>query len=76
MSRLKQLSLGHLFFFAFAATYTAYGLWFFVTKPAIPDHAVIVGGLICYAGLSVIALSVVWRAVRRVLKSHRETRPA
>ena len=43
MSRLKQLSLGHLFFaFAFAAIYTAYGLWLFGTKPAIPDYAIIV----------------------------------
>ena len=75
MFRLKQLSRGRFFPIATIATlvaaYAAFGLWLFVgTKPVIPDHAVIIGGLITYVGLSVIALSVVWRAVRRVLKFH------
>ena len=52
----------------FAAAYTILGLWLFGTKPAIPDHAVIVGGLITYIGLSVIFLSVVWRVARRVFR--------
>ena len=53
---------------AFVAAYTIYGVWFFGTQPAIPDHAVIIGGLISYVGLSVITLSVAWRVVRRMLK--------
>lgn len=52
---------------AFVAAYIAYALWIFGTQPAIPDHAVIIAGLITYVGLSVIALSVTWRVVRRLL---------
>ena len=52
----------------FVAGYSVYGVWIFGTQPAIPDHAVIIGGLITYVGLSVITLSVTWRAVRRLLK--------
>ena len=53
---------------AFVAAYSVYGVWVFGTQPAIPDHAVIIGGLISYVGLSVITLSVAWMVVRRMLK--------
>ena len=68
MFRLKnQLSHGRFFSISvvavFVAAYAVYGLWL-GTKPAIPDHAIIVGGLVIYVGLLVIALLAVWRVVR------------
>ena len=70
MLRLRKQPHGRFSYISavaiFVAAYVAYGLWIFGTKPVVPDYAAIIGCLIVYAGLLVIALLVVWRVVRRV----------